>query len=147
MSSNKEMEIGLREILISKGYEIFGNIKENGETGCDLIAEKDRNTYHIEVIGYKRTGPARSKDFFQVFFRAVSRLDDNAKNCVIALPCNFLRGIKQRTNNYKVAWDRIGKIFPELVFWFVDLENRKITPIHWKDLPGFLSRNGCKRSI
>ena len=40
---------------------------------------------YIEVIAYKSSGPARAKDFYEAFFRAISRLDDGATECVIAI--------------------------------------------------------------
>ena len=70
--SNEYTEECLRTILLSEGYEL--NLPLNhGETGVDILAKKEGEEHlHIEVIGYKASGPARAKDFYESFFRAVS---------------------------------------------------------------------------
>ena len=86
----------VRTVLKSEGFALSEQRTRNGETGVDILAQKQEEQIHIEVIGYKSTGPARSKDFFEVFFRAVSRLKDGARRCVIAIPDTAKRGLPQR---------------------------------------------------
>lgn len=124
--TNKETERVLRNILKRQGYKLLNKARTNGQTGVDIKAEKGRKKWFIEVIGYKKSGPARSKDFFEVFFRAVSRLKSNEKHIVIALPKKFLKGWEQRVAQYNIAWHRIAKTFPELEIWFVDVSNKKL---------------------
>ena len=45
---------------------------------------------------FKESTPARAKDFYESFFRAVSRLHHGATHCVIALPARFGKGLPQR---------------------------------------------------
>ena len=84
--SNRETEGILRRLLESEGFRPLNAPRKNGETGCDMIMQKGKKEFHIEIIGYKSAGSARAKDFFEVFFRAVSRIKDGARHCVIALP-------------------------------------------------------------
>ena len=133
MIKNKEVEKSLRHILESEGYKLEIPERKYGETGVDIIASKDGEEWHIEVIGYKKSPPARSKDFYEVFFRSISRLKDGAKNVVIALPERFRKGLPQRVQQYGIAWQRIGTAFPELEIWFVDIENNKLKKTKWSD--------------
>ncbi|MEK6651540.1 MAG: restriction endonuclease [Nitrospirota bacterium] len=117
--SNSDVEHCLRACLETEGYKLTA-IRKNGETGVDLIAKKENEEYYIEVIGFKQSPPARSKDFYEIFFRAISRLKDGAKNIVIALPERFGKGLHQRASQYGEAWKRIGKTFPELEIWLIN---------------------------
>lgn len=129
--TNPETENCLRELLKKEGYTL-SDVKAHGETGTDIIATRNNEELYIEVIGYKRTGPSRAKDFFEVFFRAISRLNDkNCKHCIIALPNNFKIGLPQRVKQHEVAWQRIVKTFPELEIWLVDVENKKYQRTSW----------------
>lgn len=119
--SNDDVERCLRACLEAEGYKL-SPFRKNGETGVDLIAQKGNKKHYIEVIGFKKSGPARSKDFYEIFFRAVSRLKDGAKSIVIALPERFGNGLNQRASQYGVAWKRIGDAFPELEIWLVNCE-------------------------
>jgi hypothetical protein len=74
---------------------------------------------HIEVIGYKDSPPARSRDFFEVWFRAMSRVGTGASRCAIALPFEFERGLSKRALNYGSAWGRLARAFPEIELWLV----------------------------
>ena len=76
--ANISAELCLRSVLESEGYELSPE-RKHGETGVDVIACNTVDTYYIEVIGYKSSGPARAKDFYESFFRAISRLKDGAK--------------------------------------------------------------------
>ena len=127
----------LRDLLTERNYKM-NETRDKGETGVDIEARKGDNIYHIEVISYKQKGPARSKDFFQVFFRAISRLNDGATHCVIALPSEFEKGLPMRVKQYKIAWERIGNVFPELEIWLIDPESKKCKRtkwIEWLDTP------------
>jgi hypothetical protein len=112
----------LRTCLETEGYRL-STPRKNGETGVDLIAEKGQDEHFIEVIGFREFPPARSKDFYEVYFRAVSRLVDGAKSLVIALPQRFGEGLARRASHYGEAWRRIGNAFPELEIWLVDCEH------------------------
>lgn len=131
--SNPETENCLRNLLKKEGYAL-SNPRTKGQTGTDIIAIKSNEELHIEVIGYKKSGPARARDFFEVFFRAVSRLNNkDCNHCIIALPVNFKTGFPQRVKQYEVAWQRIAKSFPELEIWLVDTINNRYIKTHWKD--------------
>lgn len=129
---NRQTEAVLRGVLEREGYTLSAE-RADGETGTDVLASRGEERLHIEVIGFKSSPPARSSDFFQVFFRAVSRLNLGATACVMALPARFGRGLPQRVGQYAVAWERIGKAFPELQIWLVDTDNRSIERTDWSD--------------
>ena len=130
--SNKDTENCLRAILKSNGYTLNPE-RAYGETGVDILALKGQEESHIEVIGYKSSAPARAKDFYESFFRAVSRLKDGATRCVIAIPINAKHGLPARARQYGEAWTRIGHTFPELEIWLVDIENKALTRTMWND--------------
>ena len=127
---NADAEQCLRGILKNQGYELSPE-RRHGETGVDVIARQADDTFHIEVIGYKSSGPARAKDFYESFFRAVSRLKDGAETCVIAMPSNAKRGLPARASHHGEAWTRIGQAFPELAIWLIDVEDRTIERSTW----------------
>lgn len=129
--TNSNAELCLRSVLESEGYELSPE-RKHCETGVDVIASNTVDTYYIEVIGYKSSGPARAKDFYESFFRAISRLKDGAKRCVIAMPINSKRGLPARAGHYGEAWERIGRAFPELEIWFIDIDNSSIERSTWK---------------
>ncbi len=118
---NSELETSLRTMLERDGY-VLSPERGHGETGVDIIARKATDEIHIEVIGYKAKGQTRAKDFFECFFRTVSRIDDGAKRCVMALHKQAERGLPARACQYGEAWKRIDIAFPELEVWLVDLE-------------------------
>jgi hypothetical protein len=122
----------LRQILCADGYTL-STLRANGETGVDIQASRGTEDLFIEVIGFKSSPPARAKDFFEIFFRAVSRLDHGATKCVIALPVRFGAGLPARAKQYGSAWRRIGDAFPELRIWLVDTEARTIAERNWND--------------
>ena len=119
--SSHDAERCLRACLEAEGYKL-SSPRKNGETGVDLNASQGNEVYDIEVIGFKESPPARSKDFYEVFFRAISRLKDGAESIVIALPERFGIGLNQRAAHYGEAWKRIGDAFPELEIWLVSCE-------------------------
>lgn len=126
--SNESNETILRVHLKREGFKLTDK-KSNGKLKEDLRATKGEVEYFVECIGYKRLPNSRSIDFFQSFFRAISRLDDGAKNIAIALPHLYLQGMESRLKNYKIAWKRLGQKFPELELWFVSEEG--ITRLKW----------------
>lgn len=128
-----EVECVLREVLPKQGHALKNPPRKIGETGADIISEKGRVTFAIECIGFQSVPPLRSKQFYEVFFRAISRLKDGAQRCVIAVPKRFGRGLRQRAAQYGEAWARISQAFPELRIWLVDTEKRSYTEHHWGD--------------
>ena len=116
--TNEQIETCLRECLKREGF-LLSRRRGMGETGVDIVAAKDEEEYYIEVIGFKKSPPQRTKDFCVAFFGAISRLKDGARDIVIALPERFGNGLHQRANHYGDGWERIGKAFPELQIWLV----------------------------
>lgn len=132
--TNQETETILRNLLIRDGYRLSERLA-NGYTGVDILAEKEDEILFIEVIGCKKSNPARSKDFFEAFFRAISRLNNQANLCVIALPSQFRYGMPIRFSNYQKGWIRIGNAFPELKIWFIGDDT--IEKFNWNDIQNF----------
>ena len=104
--------------------------KKNGETGPDIVAQMNGDIFFIEVIGYKARGPSRSKDFFEGFWRSISRLEEDIADftdqktilrtkIILATPSEYKKGMKKRIEQYTTAWSRIANAFPELEIWFV----------------------------
>ena len=129
--TGEQVESVLRQLLPKQGYEIRNTLRECGETGADIIVLKRDIKLFIECIGFQKRPPLRSKQFYEVFFRAISRLRDGAAKCVIALPIRFKRGMSQRARHYGEAWTRIGVAFPELEIWFVDVEKNSYEVYKW----------------
>ncbi|MCD4670247.1 MAG: hypothetical protein K8S14_07360 [Actinomycetia bacterium] len=131
--SNRVTEKCLRKILTKENYSLSPEL-ENGETGTDIIAKKGSDILHIEVIGYKKKGPSRAKDFYEAFFRTVSRLNEpDCKHCIIALPSRAKIGLPARATHHKIAWKRISKAFPELEIWLVDYSTKTYNRTFWGD--------------
>lgn len=128
--SNSEAEAALREILAARGFNLSRQ-RTHGETGVDIVGRNGSEEFHIEVIGYKSSPPARAKDFFESFFRSVSRLKDGAETVVIALVKNWKSGLPQRASQYGVAWQRIGVAFPELQIWIFDPDTGDLAMTPW----------------
>ena len=108
--TNESCESCLRDILIKEKYSL-NKPRGKGETGVDIKATKNGQSIWIEVIGFKSSPPARSKDFYEVFFRAISRLKEGGNHAVIALPSRWGNGMHQRAMQYGDAWARIGQAF------------------------------------
>jgi hypothetical protein len=130
--TNRQVEGCLRDCLRREGFELTQS-KGNGETGVDLIATKGRRHAYIEVIGFRSQPPTRSRDFFEIFFRAISRLEDGAKEIVVALPARFGEGLPSRAKHYGEAWRRIGAAFPELRIWLVNPKENTYRETKWSD--------------
>ena len=128
--ANAAVENCLRACLSSEGYDLSRR-RGQGETGVDIIACKNGKTFHIEVIGYKKQPPLRSKDFFEGFFRTLSRLKENPRNCIFAMSHLYGRGLRQRVRHYGVGWARIGNAFPELQISLVNTEEKIYTTHSW----------------
>ena len=134
MISNKDTENILREILKNKGFKLNNGPRLHGELGVDIHAVLNDEIFLIEVIGYKKSGPARAKDFFEVFFRTISRITEDMASLVIAMPLKWEKGLEIRCKkNYLYAWRRISKAFPELNIWLIDIEKKSIKMTKWED--------------
>lgn len=125
----------LRELLPLNGFRLLNPPRGKGETGADIIATIRGSRIAIECIGFQEAPPIRSKQFYESFFRAVSRLKDGVDRCAIALPERFGRGLNRRAQQYGKAWTRIGAAFPELEMWLVDVKERTCELHHWNDWP------------
>ena len=135
----------VREFLSAAGYQLSPP-RRHGETGVDIQASRGTEELFIEVIGFKSSPPARAKDFYEIFFRAVSRLDRGATKCVIVLPARFGVGLPARAIQHGTAWRRIGQAFPELCIWLVDTEACSITKRQWNEwIPPPVVANGAAR--
>ena len=130
--TSEQVEEYLRSTLSEAGFDLTPP-RENGETGADIIAKKGDQSLFFEAIGYKSSPPARSKDFYEVFFRAISRLRKGATKCIIALPAQFGVGMPQRAAQYGIAWERLGNSFPELSIWLVDTNAGSHTEHAWNE--------------
>jgi len=128
--TSKDVEAIVRLALEQEGYKTSAE-RGHGETGTDIVAERGDEVLHIEAIAFKKSPPARAKDFYEAFFRAVSRLEHDATACVIALPSRFGMGLPQRAKAIGCAWDRIGGAFPELKIWLVDTHECSIRRTEW----------------
>lgn len=133
--SGEQVESVLRRLLPRQGYQLLNNPRKQGETGADIIARKGDVQVFIECIGYQENPPLRSKQFYEGFFRTVSRLKDGATRCVLALPTRFNKGRNQRAKQYGEAWTRIGDAFPELEIWPVNVKGNTYDEHKWNDWP------------
>ncbi len=133
--SNADVEAALRAQLSAEGYALSA-LRQQGETGVDIVARRGTEVIHIECIGYKSSGPARAFDFYQSFFRIVSRLNDGAKRLVIAQAAQAEVGLPARAKQHRVAWERIGDGFPELELWLVSVDGLPRKETHWNDWLG-----------
>ncbi len=127
-----DIESVLRRYLARQGYSCSLK-KQRGETGCDIRATQDGISHlFIEAIGFQQHAPIRSREFYECFFRVVSR-DRGCKDdtLVMALPSRFIRGMPQRKRQYGVAWEKIGRAFPNLEIWYVDTENEVVERRSW----------------
>jgi hypothetical protein len=129
--TNIETENCLRELLKKEGYKVSNKIGL-GKLGSDIKATKDNEVCYIEVIGFEESSLERIKDFYEAFFQSISRLNNkDCKHCIIAMPETSRKSLPIRAKIYKVAWERIAKIFPELEIWLVDVENKKYQRTSW----------------
>lgn len=142
MSNSKEKSIKrkhveelVRKKLDGQGFKMNHHKKHAG-ISPDIIAEKDEMTLYVEVIGFKASPKAASRDFYEVFFRAFAQLEQvDSEYIIIAMPIQFLQDMKKRIEGMKNAWVRLCIAFPEIRVYFVDLKNDKI---YKKKLPEIL---------
>ena len=129
--TNIETENCLRELLKKEGYKL--NSKTGlAKLGPDIKAAKDNGDFYIEVIGFEESGIERVNDFYEAFFQVISRLNNkDCKHCIIAIPESARKSLPIRAKIYKVAWERIAKVFPELEIWLVDVESKKYQKTSW----------------
>jgi len=126
-----DVEHVIREYLKEKGYSL-SSPKDYGQTGVDITAKKDKSICFVEIIGFQSHPPTRSREFFEAFFRVISRDRDNpCDTLVLALPKRFKDGMRQRKLQYSVAWGKLGNAFPNLKLWYVDIENKKVQEYLW----------------
>ena len=130
--NNEDVEQSLRSALAAEGFTMNPK-RRHGETGVDILATRHDERYHIEVIGYKQSPAARAKDFYESFFRAISRLNDGADHCVIALAKLAEVGLPARANQHRIAWQRIADAFPELEIWLVDTTGDQFQRRTWRE--------------
>lgn len=112
----------------------MSSVKKWGETGADIIATRDESTWYIEVIGFHSNKSARSRKFYEAFFRVISRDRSNPNDSlIIGLPMRFKDGMRQRKQQYPVAWEKLGKAFPNLRLWYVDTEQDTLEEYSWSN--------------
>ena len=129
----EDIELALKNHLERNGYIVKLKAPINGQTGVDMFASKERERLYIETISFKPSPPERSRQFYECFFRAISRLRFGATKCVMALPHRFGKGLKQRASNYGASWSRLGAAFPELEIWLVDPQTEGVSRTAWND--------------
>jgi hypothetical protein len=132
--TSQEVESVVRTILTKEGYTLT-ETRKNGENGCDARATTNQHHLDIECIGFQDRPPMRSKQFYEVFFRAISRIKDGCQKCAIALPVRFDKGLSTRARHYGESWNRIGTVFPELEIWLVDTEAITLERFPWNHWP------------
>jgi hypothetical protein len=133
--TGEQVETLLRRLLPQQGYTLSNPPRRKGETGADILAEKEGRKIAIECIGFQENPPLRSKQFYEAFFRAISRLDQGVQQCIIALPARFGEGMNQRARQYGTAWRRIADAFPEIRIWLVSIDRAKFEDHAWCDWP------------
>ena len=128
---NTDIENCLRELLKNEGYSLKSK-KGLAMLGPDIKAAKGGKAIYIEIADLEDLPLERSSRFCQVFFQAVSRL--NNKDCskiVIAVPEKSKKLLSVKARIYKVAWERISKTFPELEVWLVNTEKNSYRKTAW----------------
>jgi hypothetical protein len=129
----KQVDQVIRRYLQEKGC-MLSYPKKSGETGVDITATCGKSTWLIEVIGFQSHPPTRSREFYEAFFRVISRDKGNPDDVLaIGLPKRFKDGMRQRKKQYAGAWLKLGRAFPTLRLWYVDTENSKVEEYPWSD--------------
>ena len=123
----------IRNYLDESGYSL-SSPRKRGETGVDIIAKCEESTCFVEIIGFQSHPPTRSREFYEAFFRIISR-DRNEPHdiLVLALPKRFKDGMRQRKQQYSVAWDKLGRAFPNLKLWYVDTVEDTVEEYQWSN--------------
>ena len=79
----------IRYHLRAKACSLSGP-KKPGGNGADIIARLGETNWFVEVIGFEDNPPSRSREFFEAFFRLISRdRDDPSDVLVLGLPIRF----------------------------------------------------------
>lgn len=117
--TSSQIEHVVRQKLETEGYAL-SPARSLGENGGDIIAQRGAERVVVEAIAYKSSGSARAKDFYESFFRAISRLDTGATRVIVAVAEQARRGLPARVSQHRTGWRRIGAAFPELEIWIVD---------------------------
>lgn len=126
-----DVERVVRKYLGKSGHSL-SSPKKYGQTGVDIIATHEKHTCFVEIIGFQSHAPTRSREFYEAFFRIISRDRNNPHDIlVLALPKRFKNGMRQREQHYPIAWDKLGKAFPNLKLWYVDTEKGSIEEYQW----------------
>lgn len=128
--ANSEVEDCLRSILLAQHF-VLSPKRVPGQNGVDICARGNGNCFHIETIGYKSAGSARARDFYEAFFRVLSRLNDGATCCVLALSHLAEVGLPARAKQHKAMWIRTAQAFPELEIWLVNTQNGNYRRTTW----------------
>jgi hypothetical protein len=130
----KAVEKAIRRYLEAKGY-VLSPPKGHGQTGPDIVARHKMSTYFVEIIGFQEVPSIRSREFYEAFFRVISRDRDNPADdvLVLALPKRFKDGMRQRKQQYPKAWEKLGKTFSNLWLWYVDTELNVIEEYPWSN--------------
>jgi len=128
----KAVEKVIRKYLEGKGCSL-SSPKKHGQTGPDIVARHDETTYFMEIIGFQEVAPIRSREFYEAFFRIISRDRDNPTDdvLVLGLPKRFKNGMRQRKQQYPMAWEKLGKTFPNLWIWYVDTYLNTVEEYPW----------------
>jgi hypothetical protein len=128
-----DVEWVVRKHLRENGYTL-SSPRSYGETGADITAKDDKSTCFVEIIGFQSHPPTRSREFYEAFFRVISRDENNPSDVLIlALPKRFKDGMRQRKQQYKVAWGKIGNAFPNLKVWYVDTSGNMVEEYSWSN--------------
>ena len=123
----------IRRYLEGKGCTL-SPAKKRGQTGADITATRGVSTWFVEVIGFQSHPPIRSREFYEAFFRVISRDRDNPDDVlVLGLPNRFKDGMRQRKQQYSVAWRKLGKAFLNLRLWYVDTEENTVEEYPWSN--------------
>jgi len=117
----------IRRYLEGKGCTL-SHPKKRGQTGPDIVARHGKYTWFVEVIGFQEKPWIRSREFYEAFFRIISRDRDNPADdtLVLGLPKRFKDGMRQRKQQYPVAWEKLSKAFPNLRVWYADTTQNTI---------------------
>jgi hypothetical protein len=128
----EDENISLRQLeRYLSSYDRYLIIPESLEIEIAGFKEKRfQSRYFGSVAAHRKL--LFSKDFYEAFFQSVSRLNDkDCKHIAIAMPEQSRKILPIRAKMYKVAWDRIARVFPELEIWLVDIENKKYQRTPW----------------
>ena len=118
--------------LRSRGYTVTCADPRPGTTDSDIVARKGKESLFVEVIGFQVVPSIRSREFYECFFRAISRDRDLPdQRLIMALPARFANGMGQRQRQYPKAWKKIGEAFPNLEIWYVDTEAATVIERSW----------------